>query len=90
MRIKHIFNGRIFKIFSEKYIKENLELRRGECNKCGSCCKKFIFGLGCPLLINNKCIINKIKPRICRLSPIDEISLKENHPRSCGYYFVDK
>ncbi len=89
MKIKHILNGRLLKmLFSKKYSQENLELRKGKCKQCGACCKVFIFGFKCPFLWKNKCIIYKIRPRICRLSPLDEISLKENHPKTCGFYFI--
>lgn len=89
VKIKHIFNGRLFKIlFSRKYIKKNLVLRRGECKCCGYCCNNFLFGFRCPFLWKNKCLIYKIRPKICRNSPVDEISLKENHPETCGFYFI--
>ena len=77
-------------LFSKEYIKKNLALRSGECKQCGACCKSFLFGFKCPFLWKNNCLIYKIRPKICRLSPIDGISLKENHPKTCGYSFLDK
>jgi|SRR3990167_7755285 len=99
MKLKDFFNGRAFKVlFSQKYIDENLKYRRGRCVQCGTCCKTFIFGLPCIFLGKQKdatgnikyhCKIYRFRPKVCRDSPIDAESLKQNHDKNCGYYFVD-
>ena len=78
--------------FRKSYVKLQLEKRKGECARCGACCK-LIFN--CPFLIENpdgtfKCKIYGKRPINCRIFPIDEKDLKERNLISnlpCGYYF---
>ena len=68
--------------------------RRGECIRCGACCR-LIFK--CPALYylpdgSAGCRYHQIRPRNCRVFPIDERDLADRDMvmpgRSCGFYFT--
>ncbi|MCP9496183.1 MAG: YkgJ family cysteine cluster protein [Pyrinomonadaceae bacterium MAG19_C2-C3] len=67
-----------------------LELRRGECNRCGACCE-ILFK--CPFLKkhddgSSTCGIYEDRPDQCRLFPINQRDLTEVRG-SCSYYFIE-
>jgi Fe-S-cluster containining protein len=74
-------------------VKSKARRRMGECIRCGACCK-LIFK--CPALYylpdgTAGCRYHQIKPRMCRVFPIDERDLADRDlvmpERACGYYF---
>ena len=62
--------------------------RRGECNRCGACCK---LPYPCPFLRYDdqglsSCAVYRFRPSSCRKYPRTE---SENlTPEQCGFYFV--
>jgi hypothetical protein len=75
------------------YVRESLARRVGQCDRTGACCHLMYT---CPLLVTKsnpvRCSIHEIKPRSCRLFPIDERDLKDRDIVSpdapCGFSFV--
>jgi Fe-S-cluster containining protein len=62
--------------------------RRGECNRCGECCK---LPYPCPFLRYDaqglsSCAVYKFRPPSCRKYP--RTSGENLTPESCGFYFV--
>jgi len=56
--------------FRPRYVSEQLRRRRRACLRCGRCCRIL---LRCPFLRNgDHCIIYKLRPKQCRMFPIDE------------------
>lgn len=81
--------------FRKKTVEKKLEHRRGDCNRCGACCK-ILFK--CPAYDESgpepRCVIYNDRPGVCSLFPIDAADLRERNivmpERKCGYYFVDE
>ncbi len=79
--------------FRPSYVRESLARRVGQCNRTGACCNLMFT---CPLLDRRaepvRCTIHEIKPKVCRLFPIDERDLLDrnivspDHP--CGFSFI--
>lgn len=64
------------------------ENRRGECNRCGACCK---LPFPCPFLRFDEeglsaCSAYLVRPPSCRKYPRTES--EQLTPETCGYYFV--
>jgi hypothetical protein len=81
--------------FRKKRVLEKLDRRRGDCTRCGACCK-ILFK--CPAYDDAdgvpKCLIYNDRPGVCGLFPLDEKDLRERNfvmpGRKCGYWFTDK
>jgi hypothetical protein len=81
--------------FRPGYVRESLARRRGHCDRTGACCRLMFT---CPLLDARpepvRCTIHSIKPRVCRLFPIDERDLRDRDIVSpalpCGFSFVPR
>lgn len=63
--------------------------RRGECNRCGQCCK---LPFPCPFLRFDdqglsSCAVYHARPPSCRKYP--RTSSENLTPATCGYYFVE-
>lgn len=79
--------------FSRKRVAEDLARRRGECGRCGACCK-IVFK--CPAYDDStgvgRCTIYNDRPGVCGLFPINEQDLRDRDivmpGEKCGFYFV--
>ncbi len=65
------------------------EERRGDCNRCGDCCK---LPYPCPFLRFDEdglssCAVYGLRPPSCRKYP--RTSVENLTPETCGYYFVN-
>lgn len=82
-------------VFRRGYIRAKLARRRGECRRCGACCK---LAFGCGLLETHQaitaCRFHKYRPLNCRVFPIDERDLAERDlvapDQPCGFLFDGK
>jgi Fe-S-cluster containining protein len=72
-----------------KAILKSLKERKGECKKCGKCCR--LFGLRCIFLDkNNQCRIYRFRPfLLCRIPPLNIFKgeIKKHRELNCGYYW---
>jgi len=64
------------------------ETRRGDCNRCGECCK---LPYPCPFLRYDEngmssCAVYHFRPPSCRKYP--RTAAENLTPEVCGYYFV--
>jgi putative zinc- or iron-chelating protein len=81
--------------FRPGYVRESLARRLGQCDRTGACCHLMFT---CPLLDQKpqpvRCTIHEIKPKVCRLFPIDERDLRDRDIVSpgtrCGFSFVPR
>jgi len=81
--------------FRPAYVRGSLARRIGHCNRTGACCNLMFT---CPLLDRRsdpvRCTIHEIKPRVCRLFPIDERDLRDRDIVSpdapCGFSFIPR
>ncbi len=87
--------GKVRRFVNSNFRKDEVvaavDLRRGECNRCGACCE-ILFK--CPFLKKNTdssttCGIYEDRPNQCRLFPIDKRDLEEVRG-SCSFYFIEK
>ncbi len=84
----------LFIAFRKKRVVRMLERRRGECLRCGACCKLLVR---CPYYDDSsggpRCSVYQDRPGPCGIFPLDELDLKERDPvhphRKCGYRFED-
>jgi hypothetical protein len=77
--------------FRKEEVDAEIELRRGDCNRCGACCE-ILFK--CPFLKKHDdgtstCGIYEDRPNQCRLFPLDRRDLAEVRG-TCSYYFIEK
>lgn len=88
-KVRRFVNSKV----RRSYVEDQLKRRKGECIRCGACCK-LLFK--CPMLVTHKngstsCRIHDRKPENCRIFPVDSKCIKErNHllpSLPCGYYF---
>ena len=89
-KVRRFFRASVYTRKNE----ELLSLRRGECTRCGACCKILIR---CPFLVEHpekgpgemySCSIYGSRFNQCRLYPIVPRDLLEVE-EECGYTFVD-
>ncbi len=81
--------------FRPGYVRESLARRVGQCDRTGACCHLMFT---CPLLDQKtepvRCSIHEIKPKVCRLFPIDERDLRDRDIISpdapCGFTFIPR
>ena len=81
--------------FRRAYVRESLARRVGQCDRTGACCHLMFT---CPLLDTAsdpvRCRVHEIKPKVCRLFPIDERDLRDRDILSpdapCGFSFVPR
>lgn len=73
-----------------KYVKNQIDKRKGFCAQCGSCCK---LGLHCPFHMRNdlcRVYFSWFRPDSCIEFPIDERDIKDIALASgnkCSYYW---
>ena len=71
--------------YREDHVRRHLTLRRGECRRCGSCCRLMFR---CPHLGGeNQCNIYTCRYKQCIAFPIDDRDLKYLR-HTCGHHFV--
>jgi hypothetical protein len=89
-KVRRFANG----TFRKKHVARKLERRRGECIRCGTCCR-LLFK--CPYLQTHEdggtsCRVHQKRPRNCRIFPVDRKCLAERDLLApdlpCGYSFV--
>jgi hypothetical protein len=81
--------------FRRRKTRRKLELREGECKRCGACCKLL---LNCPALDRSngevKCLIYEKRPGACHIFPVDHKDIKDRNiilpELPCGYRFRDE
>jgi hypothetical protein len=76
------------------YVERSLARRRGHCHRTGACCNLLFT---CPLYTPDPlptCRINRRKPKVCKIFPIDERDLSDRDVISpdvpCGFSFVSE
>jgi hypothetical protein len=78
------------------YVRESLSRRRGQCRRCGACCR---LGHLCPYLGKDEnglalCRVYSRRTENCRLFPIDEHDIADRDivmpDVPCGYTFAKK
>ena len=75
--------------YRKNYVKKKLKKRKGNCSKCGECCKNRIYGVKC-IYLNDKnlCSIYDDRMKICRAFPIDVLSIRlARLEGKCSYYW---
>jgi hypothetical protein len=77
--------------FRKDEVAAKLDLRRGDCNRCGACCE-ILFK--CPFLKKHDdgtstCGIYEDRPNQCSLFPLEQRDIEEVRG-TCSYYFVEK
>ena len=79
--------------FEGNKVKKKLTLRRGECARCGACCKLMFT---CPFLVTHidgttSCMIHRRRPLNCRIFPVDMQDIRDrdliDKVSKCGFYF---
>ena len=85
-------------LLRSNYVKSKASLRRGECIRCGACCKLLYV---CPHLEElpdgtTECNIHERRPMNCRIFPINGRDLKDRdlvakggHNKPCGFSFAE-
>ncbi len=81
--------GKLRRYFLSKvrpgYVAESRGRRRGDCQRCGSCCA---IMFRCPMLKDgNHCSVYRKRPEQCSHFPIDARDLRYLE-HVCGYHFV--
>ncbi len=83
--------------FRRGYVESRISLRRGECLRCGACCRLLYI---CPELEeladgSTRCRIHEERPKNCRIFPVDQRDLNDRglvggdmNERPCGFDFV--
>ncbi|MBM4049622.1 MAG: hypothetical protein FJ279_31390 [Planctomycetes bacterium] len=88
-KLRRLFYAR----FKPEYITDSLQRRRGECIRCGACCKLMY---ACPFLNNGNgvtytCVKHPKHFVTCRIFPVDESDLRDRDiiapERKCGFHF---
>lgn len=95
-----LFRGKVRRfylgLFGRRYLEAQENLRQGQCNRCGQCCKLLYV---CPHLDElpdgtTTCLIHQSRPVNCRVFPIDRRDLadrallaKHRSKPSCGFNF---
>lgn len=81
--------------FRPAYVQASLARRTGDCNRTGACCRLMFT---CPLLDTRSqpvlCTIHEVKPKVCRIFPIDERDLADRDiiapDTPCGFSFIPR
>ncbi len=82
-------------LFRMGYVRRSAARRKGGCQRCGACCQ---LGYRCQFLRDKgegtECRVHWLRPRNCRLFPIDEHDLADRDAIApdapCGYRFDER
>ena len=87
IKLSNKFRRLILCTIKEDYVREQEQIRGGECISCGRCCK-LVFR--CPYLGGTdehpRCLVYDDRPKPCKAFPIDERDLADVNFH-CGYFF---
>lgn len=85
-KFKQIINNiriNLIYFFYPSYIIKSHSRRKGQCKKCGQCCKRCLY-----LTEDNSCSVYHNRPRWCAVDfPIDNLDIKLREIKNCGYYW---
>jgi len=78
--------------FGNGYLAKQMRERKGECSRCGACCKLMY---NCPFLDESgeitRCRIYGLPIPNCKMFPVDERDIRDRNlvmpDSTCGYYF---
>lgn len=89
LALKHQIWRRVYYISKKDEIVETYKTRKGQCKRCGGCCKP---SFKCTNLMYDEdglsyCKINGSKPRLCKLYPFNEKDFFKHLRGNCGYNF---
>ena len=85
MKLSSVLRRSVMKIIDRDYVQKKLSKRRGECKRCGQCCR------GCPLLDVNTMLCRTYDRRPVGMCfkdfPLDERDQRAWNVKDCGYSF---
>ncbi len=77
--------------FRPRFAERSIARRQGHCHRTGACCNLLI---ACPVYTSKPlptCRINRWKPEVCKMFPIDERDIRDRNIISpdvpCGFFF---
>jgi hypothetical protein len=77
-RVKRI----VMVVIKKDYIKNKLKKRKGNCKRCGDCCR------GCKYFQVDKCLVYDKRPWFCyKEFPLSRFDQKIFNVKNCGYKF---
>ena len=84
LKLSSALKRKVMPLIKKDYVRKKLEKRKGECRRCGQCCR------GCPNLgKDNLCRVYENRPSwLCfRDFPLDELDQRAWNVKDCGYSF---
>lgn len=89
--IKHQIWRRFYYFSKKDEILETYKTRKGECKRCGKCCKPSFRCANLTYDYNGRscCKINGSKPQLCKLYPFNDKDFFKHLRSTCGYRYDD-
>ncbi len=85
MKLSSVLKRNIMPLFDKEYVWKKLQSRKGECKRCGQCCR------GCPFLNAETKLCKRYSdrpPGMCfKEFPLDEKDQRAWGVQDCGYSF---
>jgi len=85
MKLSSVLKRNIIPIFDKDYVQKKLSKRRGECRRCGQCCR------GCPFLDVQTMLCKTYDHRpvgVCfKEFPLEEKDQRAWGVKGCGFFF---